>query len=370
MSEKILHVVPSFGFGGMEKVICLIINGLPSVYHHEILSLEQETSARKWITNENVSFLKFAKNPKRVKFFADLFETLKGSNPNILMTYNWGATDAIWLGRIARIKHIIHHEHGFNVDEAKKRLWQRDIVRFIVYRLAKRTVVVSKQLQAIMQNSYRLSGRHVQFIPNGLDPVKFSPDPHVRRKVRDELEVHANETLVGFVGRLDPVKNLDFLLAAFGRCVMRNPSLKLILIGEGPERQKLESYTKQEGLTSHVRFLGQKDDVVPYLRAFDVFCLTSLREQMPMSLLEAMAMGIPVITTAVGDIPFVVKHEIEGFLIAGDEEEKSVGFQSALLDLVNLEKRQRMGRAARETVLSQFSEKAMLSQYAELCQRA
>src|SRR5438552_4160688 len=177
---KLLHVVPSFGLGGMEKVLCALITHTTPSYHHSILALDNNVQAGRWLQDEKVRLLAFEKPAQRRKFFVALARTLRTVRPDLLMTYNWGATDAIWLGRLAGIPHIIHSEHGFNVDEGRATLWQRDVVRLLVYHLAPKMIVVSHELQTLLQRRYLLKADRVIRIPNGIDTSYYAPDPEER----------------------------------------------------------------------------------------------------------------------------------------------------------------------------------------------
>src|SRR5262249_13408751 len=120
--------------------------------------------------------------------------------------------------------------------------------------------------------------------------------------------------VVGFSGRLDPIKNLDLLLHIFSSGVHKNPHLRLLIVGDGPEKKRLETLCHAKDIQHSVIFTGQRENVLPYLRAMDVFLLTSLREQMPMTILEAMAVGLPVMATSVGEIPHMIDDGINGFV--------------------------------------------------------
>src|SRR6266699_6233391 len=115
---KILHIMPSFGLGGMEKVICSFINRTTE-YRHIITPLDGNRNARIWITNGEVQYIDFNKPSSRVNFFIKLYDIIKKVQPDLIMSYNWGGTDALWIGRIAKVKIIVHSEHGFNMDESK-----------------------------------------------------------------------------------------------------------------------------------------------------------------------------------------------------------------------------------------------------------
>src|SRR5262245_9921060 len=131
---KILHIIPSFGLGGMEKVICSIINHTFSQYQHFILSLDGNDRAFQWVKASNVERVVFHKGEVFSQYLRKLYKEITNLSPSLLMTYNWGATDAIWLGKLAGIKNIIHHEHGFSIEEAQRTIWSRGICRFAVYR--------------------------------------------------------------------------------------------------------------------------------------------------------------------------------------------------------------------------------------------
>jgi glycosyltransferase involved in cell wall biosynthesis len=311
---KLLHVVPSFGLGGMEKVICTLIKHTTPTYQHSVLALDNNTQAGSWLQAEKVNFLGFEKPPQRRKFFLALASALRYVRPDLLMTYTWGATDALWLGRLVGIQHIVHSEHGFNVDESRGTLWKRDMIRLPVYHLASKVIVVSRELQELLQRKYLLTTDRLVRIPNGIDTSYYAPDLEERQQVRRKLGFTDAHTVVGFSGRLDPIKNFDLLLHIFSSCVQQNPRVRLLIVGDGAEKKRLVTLCHHKGIHHSVVFTGQQEHVLPYLCAMDVFLLTSLREQMPMTILEAMAVGVPVIATRVGEIPHIIDDGINGFV--------------------------------------------------------
>jgi glycosyltransferase involved in cell wall biosynthesis len=277
------------------------------------------------------------------------------------MTYNWGASDAIWLGRAAGIRRVIHSEHGFNVDEARTTHRKRDAVRFLVYRLASRVIVVSTELQTLLQRRYLLKAGDITHIPNGIDSAYYSPDREERQRMRKMLGFADRDIVVGFTGRLDPVKNLNLLLEIFAHCVQECSHLRLLLVGDGPQRQQLETFCQKKELQNQVVFAGQREDVLSYLRAMDLFLLTSLREQMPMTVLEAMAVGIPVVATKVGEIPHIIDNGIDGYVL--DMDAPVEAFVQSLFALLSGNLRRKMGESARQKIIGHFQEQAMVRQY-------
>ena len=345
----------------MEKVICAFIKHTTPAYQHSILALDNNTQAGRWLQDEQVRFLDFAKPAQRRRFFQALAGALRHARPDLLMTYTWGATDAIWLGRLAGIRHIIHNEHGFNVDESRATLWKRDVIRLLVYRLASKVVVVSHELQTLLQRKYLLTADRLIRIPNGIDTSHYAPNSEERRQVRKKLGFTDVNMVVGFSGRLDPIKNFDLLLHIFSSCAHKNPHVRLLIVGDGPEKKRLETLCHDKDIYHSVVFTGQQEHVLPYLRAMDVFLLTSVREQMPMTILEAMAVGVPVIATRVGEIPHMIDDGINGFVHCLDDPVEV--FVQPLLALLSPAYRKRMGEAARQKIMDTFQQETMMQQY-------
>jgi glycosyltransferase involved in cell wall biosynthesis len=358
---RILHVVPSFGFGGMEKIICAIIENTAIHYEHIVLVLDGCAHAAAWIKNTDTRIVTFDKPRSRRLFFSALYDAVRMSHPDLLMTYNWGATDAIWLGRLAGISKIIHHEHGFNVDEGLSTAAPRDLIRFFVYRLTSKIIVVSHELEEMLLKKFRVSEGRVVRISNGVDTSFYSPNEVERQQVRASLGYKSSDLVLGFSGRLDPVKNLDLLLNIFKSSNPRDYPFRLLVVGDGPDRLRLEERCHAMGIAPYVTFAGQQLEIRPYLRAMDVFLLTSLREQMPLTVLEAMAVGMPVVVTSVGELPQIVEEGVEGFV--RDLNAPLETFVQLFQPLLCQATRSRMGDAARRSVLEKFNREGMLKSY-------
>ena len=361
---RILHVVPSFGLGGMEKIICAVIESTANRHDHMVLALDGCTRAAAWIKRNRTQFIQFERLSSRWLFFRSLFKALRLCKPDLLMTYNWGATDAIWLGRLAGISRIVHSEHGLNVEEGRTTLWKRDCMRFLVYRLSSQVIAVSHELEDMLRCRFLLSKNKATRIPNGVDPSYYCPNDGERQRVRKSLGFSEADCVLGFSGRLDPIKNLDLLLNIFTQCKPHQTSVRLLIVGDGPEAQRLKSRCYDEKIHPYVVFTGQQSQVLPYLRAMDVFVLTSLREQMPLTILEAMAVGMPVVATRVGEIPYMIDDSIEGFV--RDLKAPVEQFVQPLRMLLCPSQRKSMGDAARQKVIERLSHQAMLKHYTDL----
>lgn len=176
-------------------------------------------------------------------------------------------------------------------------------------------VAVSRDMERTLAATYRAP---VCFIPNAIDVAAYGEDGPW---LPPTLGLREDDLVIGSLGRLVPVKGYDILLRAAPRMVARVPNLKILLVGDGPQRPRLASLARDLGIAAHVLLPGHCADVRPYLRRMDVFVLPSLAEGLPLALLEAMAAGRPVVVTRVGGMPEVVSDGEEGLLVAPQSEE-------------------------------------------------
>jgi glycosyltransferase involved in cell wall biosynthesis len=362
---RILHVIPSFGLGGMEKIVSSFINRTGE-YLHIIMPLDGNKAANRWIANSEVRYIEFDKSNGRIKFFKKLYDAVKMLRPDLIMSYNWGGIDALWIGRMADVAFIIHSEHGFNIDECRQTNKRRDLLRIGLYRLASQIIVVSSNLEIMMKKKYFVKSECISFIPNGIDTRHFCPGLVDRQRVRRQLGFTDDDTVAAFCGRLDPVKNFRFMLEIIKYCKSLDQRTKLMIIGDGPERARIREMAVARKIDGKLRLVGEKEDVLPYLRAADIFLLTSFREQMPVSVLEAMAVGLPILAPRTGELPAVVESGKEGFLNELDDGPEEFG--KSLLALVDRTQRRRIGDAARSKVVSIFGEEAMVQKYRAVIQ--
>jgi glycosyltransferase involved in cell wall biosynthesis len=209
----------------------------------------------------------------------------------------------------------------------------------------------------------RFPAPRVVVIPNGVDTEKFTPHCKTVR-VRNELGIHADAPVVGIVAALRPEKNHELFLEMARRVLRQLPNARFLVVGDGLCRRDLERRAVEMGLRPSVKFLGLRNDVPRILAAMDVFALTSHNEANPMSILEAMSVGVPVVATDVGSIHEAVIDGDTGFLVpAGD----SVRLTESLLGLLmDPQRRAAMGAAARTAVLERWSIDAMVSGYERL----
>jgi glycosyltransferase involved in cell wall biosynthesis len=158
--------------------------------------------------------------------------------------------------------------------------------------------------------------------------------------------------VIGYVGRLVPIKDVDNLLRAVALVQVQIPNLRLVVAGDGELRSPLETLAADLGLAERVTFLGWQQDLATVYGAMDLFVLTSLNEGTPVSLIEAMAAGVPVVATAVGGVPDVVEHAVTGMLVP--PQQPDVLAAAIVAALTDAERTARMAARARTSVRDRF----------------
>jgi sugar transferase (PEP-CTERM/EpsH1 system associated) len=246
-----------------------------------------------------------------------LMHLINHIRPQVVHTRNWGTIDGIIAARLARVKYVIHGEHGREFTDLHGSNYRRNLARWVLGRWVNLFVTVSDEIKSWLVHKVGIPEKKVVTIINGVDTKKFSP-PANKGKVKQDLGIDPDTFIVGTVGRLDKVKNYQMLLQAVESLIRYEIPPRLILIGDGPDRDNLEAFVATHKLPN-VKFLGEKGNIRDYLQAFDLFVLTSVGEGISNTILEAMATGVPVIATQVGGNPEIVEDTVTGSLIpSGD----------------------------------------------------
>jgi len=366
----IAHVLYRLDTGGMERIAVSVINRTSERYRHAVVCLAGSGAMRDQIEDAAVPCLSLDKQPgKDWGCHVRLWWMLRRLQPDLVQTYNIGALDAAPVARLAGVRRVVHAEHGRDVADPlgqnrKYRLMRRGLQPFIT-----RHVAVSADLQNWLRDSIGIRPSKIACIPNGIDTAHYASQDESRQK-RPLFGAFAppGTPLIATVGRLDAVKDQAGLIHAFRILCDSNPEtgarLRLAIIGEGSQRPNLEQHVARLALGNQVRLLGNRDDVAALLAECDVFALSSVAEGIPLTVLEAMAVGLPVVATDVGGVGEVVIDNMTGTLVAPSDP---VALASALDRYVqDVDLRLQHGRSGRERVENQFSLPAMVSAYTAL----
>ena len=190
------------------------------------------------------------------------------------------------------------------------------LVERALARITDRIVTISaRQREDITTRFHVAPPSKVVVVPLGLELGALLAQHARSPGSREAFGLTANDFVVGYVGRLVPIKDLGTLLRGVAMAGERLPSLRLLVAGDGDERARLEALARELGLAGRVRFLGWQRDLPSLYSTMDLFALTSLNEGTPVSMIEAMAAGIPVAAAAVGGVPDVVEHGVTGQLL-------------------------------------------------------
>jgi len=310
----LLHVFSNFVPSGPELRTVELIAAFGGDFRHSIVSMDGRTGAAERLPPG--APVRLLANPPKAgswKTAARLRQVLRRESPDLVLTYNWGAIDAVIAAATLGFRRVVHHEEGFNSDEAENFKRRRVLTRRFLLPRAHRVVVPSRRLERIATDLWRLSPERVRLLPNGIHLDSYRPADG-NPALRQALGIPADAPLIGACGHLRPVKNYLRLLEAVA-AVDPHYGLHVLLIGEGEERSALEARAAQPDLAGRVHLAGYQADPAPFYRALDLFALTSDSEQMPVSLLEAMASSLPVVATDVGDVRAMLPPEQAAFLV-------------------------------------------------------
>jgi glycosyltransferase involved in cell wall biosynthesis len=366
MAVRILHCHSTFSLGGKEARAVRLMNAFGHSAEHDVLSaMPGRLSARDAIDPrvrvgfpEDSPALAGAPSPLRLRRLARF---MRGYD--LVLTYNWGAFDAVmarrFFGKMMGLPPLVHHEDGFNEDEAERLNPKRNLYRRLGLGAAHRLVVPSERLERIALGEWRQPRERVERIANGIPVARYrgAPDSEIPGLAAGEGGI-----VIGTVAGLRAVKNLPRLVRAFA--AMTAKDARLVIVGEGPESERIAAEARRLGVGDRLVLPGFLADPARWIGRFDVFALSSDSEQFPISLIEAMAAGLPAVATDVGDVAAMLSADNRPLVVAKDDE---AGFAAALDSLAaRPDLRKAIGRANRERAAADYDEARMIASYARL----
>lgn len=356
----LFHVFSTFGPGGPQVRSVAMFNRWGKSASHTIMAMDENFSAAERL-NGDVECRTATPPPRRLGFYPlQLRNAILSSKPDLVVTYNWGAIEAALGCTLGHGCPVVHLEDGFANDEAQRLKRRRVIARYFVLNRVHATIVPSRELLDIALHQYRVARAKVHWIPNGVDVARYTPgrDWEFRRR----LGFADSEVVFVSVGHLRPVKNLALLLRVFA--IAEVGSAKLLIVGEGECRPALERLAAELGISGRVVLAGATENTLPFYRVADAFVLSSNTEQMPMALLEAMACGLPVVATDVGDVAEILGPDAGNRIVASQDCE---GYARALRIAAQAsEARTAAGASNRARCARMYSLERMLAAYTKV----
>ena len=353
----LLHVFATFLPAGPQVRTAQLMNAMGDAYCHSVVAMDGQTGAADLVDTASVD-LTLLDAPPIAGSWATVraCKALLANHPHdLLLTYNWGAIDAVMAAKSLGAAPVLHHEDGFRPDEVQRTKGRRDWFRRRVLPSTAGLVVPSENLRSIACARWGLTEDQVTFIPNGIDLDAFGPG-NGNAELRAQLGIPGDAVVLGAVGHLREVKNVSRLLGALARVLLRHENVHLLLLGDGPQRQMLAERAAESPLGGHVHFAGHQSPLGPWYGAMDAFAISSDSEQMPIALIEAMASGLPVASTDVGDVRLVLPEPQHTLLVpvrAGTTAERLAIALGRLATSPEL--RSTLGEANRERVAEHYT---------------
>lgn len=352
---RICHVSMCLSTGGLERLLVEFARRTdPQKFDLQFVALGKLGTPAEEIRSlgHRVTSLSETSAAGRLGKFRELAKLFRNEQIDVIHSHNtYAHFYSALAGRYANVPVILNTQHGRGCGPH----WKQRLHFFLANRLAHQVLAVSEDSARICQQQDRWSRPKISALWNGIDLQRFA------------YHGPANHSTAISVARLSPEKDFGTLIRATALVVREFPDFHLTLVGDGPERSFLEELTAQLELTRQVTFLGERNDVPALLKQAAMFVSSSSTEGISLTLLEAMAVGLPIVTTAVGGNPEVVQDEVTGYLVPACNPKRLA--EAICLHLRQKDTWQAMGELARNRVEQQFNIERMIREYEEIYSR-
>lgn len=360
---KIIYLVLEMDLGGLQRIVKLLIQRIDrkqfvpylACLDHGGLFLDQLR-----INSVPSYILDRRPGPFDFRLFIRLYKILRSNKIDIIHSQNGCSFYSALAGRLAGVRVIIHTDHGRLVPDRKVAKLEDRVASIMMDRY----IGVSEELTEYLASEVKINRKKLTTIVNGVDTQRFVPlEDGQKERIRKVFGFNNGDKIIGTVCRLDPVKNLELLIGAMPAICKMVPECKALIVGDGPAESQLRNYAKTLGVDGKIIFAGRSSDIEKILPIFDLYVNTSLSEGTSMTILEAMACGIPVVASDVGGNSRLVDNSNGGLFPAGNRE----AFQHKVVDLLsNNDGLAELGKASRKKAETNFSFDRVLKQYKEL----
>ncbi|MFI5369993.1 MAG: glycosyltransferase [Candidatus Eisenbacteria bacterium] len=320
---KIVHVVESMRRGGAESVVVEHVRHAGPGFETAVVALNDGGPALEEARAAGARAYHIGKHGARLDGITRLAAILREEHPDVVNGHNaTGGLYAVMAARLAGIPVVFRTEHTLHFPARHSVVYP--FLEPLATALTRRVVCVCQAVLESHVSRLPWAARRFVTVANGISPA---PHTRPREDVRHELGMGEADTLVLSVGSLTPQKAQDVLIDAFAVAAPRSPSARLVIAGEGPLRGALESRIATLGLAERVRLLGDRSDAADLMAAADLFVLSSRREGLPMTLIEAMRAGCAAVSTRIGGTGEAIEDGVTGRLVG-------VGDVAALGDVI------------------------------------
>ncbi len=358
---RVLFVITSMPVGGAETLLVNLIQNMDRQrFSAELCCLKELGPLGEKLSFEIPAHSHLLTSKYDVRVLSRLTRLMRRRRVDAVVTV--GAGDKMFWGRVAAWRAGVPvvlsalHSTGWPDGVGRLNRWLTPLTDAFIG-------VATEHGRHLVENE-RFPADKVRVIPNGVDTERFQPRPEIRATLRKELGIPPTAPVCGIVAALRPEKNHLLFLRAAKLVKHELPAARFVIIGDGPEREKLEMAARDAGLCDNVHFLGTRSDIPQLLAMLDLFALTSHNEANPVSILEAMSTGLPVVATRVGSVAESVKHGETGYLADPGDANAIAGFWLSLMRDPDIARR--MGQAGRAQVIARWSLERMVVGYQDL----
>jgi glycosyltransferase involved in cell wall biosynthesis len=356
--KKILYTVENLNVGGLEKVIASIVLGLDRhKYLPEVWCLSKGGKIADELNQQQVDIkiLNLTSYYNLLNIIR-LARLIKKGRFCVLHAHGYYASTFSRLSALlAGVPIILTHVHSTYFTYNKRNLWIEKFLSFF----SDKVICVSRAVQNFVTSVERIREDKTCVIYNGIEPSFADISADDTLQFKSCLGIGDQEIILIVVASLKTLKGHIVLFNAFHKVLKKHLNIKLLVVGEGPLKEELKSRAEEIGIASRIIFTGERDDVSRLLSISDVFVLSSVeREGLSIAIIEAMASGLPVVSTLVGGIPEVVEDGMNGFVVAPNDDGALAEALETLIRDENL--RKKMGANGRDTYLRKFTMRKML----------
>src|SRR4030042_3795671 len=362
---NILHIYQNSKIGGVQQQLLSLLKAYSRERFNPIFCcLGPKEELGKEIEETKIGFIPL--NKLRYNIFSpgivlELYRLMKKKQIHVVRTHRYRSN---LYGRLAAflagVPVIIASVHdNYRTDKRLKRI----IMNRILSKITDKIVAVSEDVKEDIIRYDRIAPSKIEVIPNGIDVERFNPEKNTT-DIRKEFSLGENDIVIGFIGRIVPAKGLEYLLNALPYLNEKFKSIKLLIVGEGSLVEELKERAKKNNIFNNILFTGRRRDIPEILASINIFVMPSIAEGFPNALLEAMAMGKPIVATEVGGIPEIVKNGFNGLLVPPRD---TVSLSKAIKELIsNDQLAAKLGQAASNLVHDNLSIKAIAQKWQSL----
>jgi glycosyltransferase involved in cell wall biosynthesis len=359
---SVLHLVEDLKIGGIEKVIFDLATNLNrNLYTVDVWCIARGGEIAEKLVRAGVR-VRILGIPSYYNLFniIRIARFIRMHKPDILHGHTYFSNTICRIsGRLACVPVIIAHVHNTYCNYSYRNLLVERILSFFTNKI----ICCSNAVRNFVLKCEKISSQKAVVIHNGIDQKKFHKEFEISN-LREHLKISSNTMVIITVASLTEKKGHRFFLEALKKIKLGYADIKWLIVGDGPIRKKLEELTQEFNLKDTVIFTGLRNDVSELLNNSDIFVLPSLKEGLPLAVIEAMSTGLPVVATSVGGVTEIIEDEKTGLLIPPGNPD---AISSAVMILLkDIKKREYIGRHGRKSVIENFASDKMVAKVEQL----